>query len=236
MDLNSPLFDRIRIKPTCDDPKSGAKAGRAGARTGAGAGAATSEAACEAPGCTHPGLYRAPKGRKQEGQYWRFCIDHVRAYNASYNYFDGMNDAAVEAYQKDAMIGHRPTWSMGVNPAAGGEGKGEKGGAKGTKPEAERDWAYADPLGILRANGLGGGANRRQAAPEPQRPRHSAAVMKALDVMGLDESADTAAIKAQYKTLVKRFHPDANGGDRSFEDRLRDIIRAHDVLRAAGMC
>lgn len=237
MDLNSPLFDRIRIKPTCDDPKSGAKAGtRAGGRTGAGAGAATSEAACEAPGCAHPGLYRAPKGRKQEGQYWRFCIDHVRAYNASYNYFDGMNDAAVEAYQKDAMIGHRPTWSMGVNPAAGGEGKGERGGAKGAKPEAERDWAYADPLGILRANGLGGGANRRQAAPEPQRPRHSAAVRKALDVMGLDENADTAAIKAQYKTLVKRFHPDANGGDRSFEDRLRDIIRAHDVLRAAGMC
>lgn len=236
MDLNSPLFDRIRIKPTCDDPKPGAKAGaRAGGRrTGGGADAATAEAACEAPGCTHPGLYRAPKGRKQEGQYWRFCIDHVRAYNASYNYFDGMNDAAVEAYQKDAMIGHRPTWSMGVNPAAGGEGAAKDG--KGTKPEAERDWAYADPLGILRANGLGGGANRRQAAPEPQRPRHSAAVRKALDVMGLEENADTAAIKAQYKTLVKRFHPDANGGDRSFEDRLRDIIRAHDVLRAAGMC
>ncbi|MBK3404297.1 DnaJ domain-containing protein [Methylorubrum populi] len=237
MDLNSPLFDRIRIKPTCDDPKQGAKAGtRAGARTGAGAGAAAAEAACEATGCTHPGLYRAPKGRKQEGQYWRFCIDHVRAYNAAYNYFDGMNDAAVEAYQKDAMIGHRPTWSMGVYPAAGGEGKSQGQGAKAAKPEAERDWAYADPLGILRANGLGGGANRRQAPQEPQRPRHSAAVRKALDVMGLDENADTAAIKAQYKTLVKRFHPDANGGDRSFEDRLRDIIRAHDALRAAGMC
>ena len=59
---------------------------------------------------------------------------------------------------------------------------------------------------------------------------------EALDVMGLDDTADTAAIKAQYKTLVKRFHPDANGGDRSFEERLRDIIRAHDVLRAAGLC
>ncbi|MEH3119222.1 MAG: DnaJ domain-containing protein [Methylorubrum populi] len=230
MDLNSPLFDRIRIKPTCDDPKSGAKAGaKTGAR--ANAGAAAAEAGCEASGCTHPGLYRAPKGRRQEGQYWRFCIDHVRAYNAAYNYFDGMNDAAVEAYQKDAMIGHRPTWSMGVNPAAAGS----EGNAKGSKAEAERDWAYADPLGILRANGLGG-ESRRQAAPEPQRPRHSAAVRKALDVMGLEENADTAAIKAHYKTLVKRFHPDANGGDRSFEDRLRDIIRAHDVLRAAGMC
>ncbi len=241
MDLNSPLFDRIRIKPTCDDPKSGAKAGaKAGAR--AGAGAAASEAACEAQGCIGAGLYRAPKGRKQEGEYWRFCIDHVRAYNAAYNYFDGMNDAAVEAYQKDAIIGHRPTWSMGVNPTAGTEGRktdgskgASKGASKGEKPEAERDWAYADPLGILRANGLGG-SGRRQAAPEPQRPRHSAAVRKALDVMGLDENADTAAIKAQYKTLVKRFHPDANGGDRSFEERLRDIIRAHDVLRAAGLC
>lgn len=233
MDLNSPLFDRIRIKPTCDDPKSGAKTGaRASGLSRASTGAATAETACEAPGCTHPGLYRAPKGRKQEGQYWRFCIDHVRAYNAAYNYFDGMNDAAVEAYQKDAIIGHRPTWSMGVNPAAGPEGKPK--GAKGTTPEAERDWAYADPLGILRANGLGG-SGRRQAAPEPQRPRHSAAVRKALDVMGLDENADAAAIKAQYKTLVKRFHPDANGGDRSFEERLRDIIRAHDVLRAAGL-
>ena len=62
------------------------------------------------------------------------------------------------------------------------------------------------------------------------------AALKALDVLGLDENADTAAIKAQYKVLVKRFHPDANGGDRSFEERLRDIIRAHDTLRAAGLC
>ena len=214
MDLNSRLFDSIRIKPASEETKE-------------------SGPACDSPGCTHPGLHRAPKGRRAEGQYWRFCIDHVRAYNAAYNYFDGMNDAAVEAYQKDAIIGHRPTWSMGMNAAAGAaESK-----AKGAKREAERDWAYADPLGILRANGVGGGAaGRRQAEPEPQRPRHSAAVRKALDVMGLDENADTAAIKAQYKTLVKRFHPDANGGDRSFEDRLRDIIRAHDVLRAAGLC
>ncbi|GJE27145.1 J domain-containing protein [Methylobacterium organophilum] len=224
MDLNSPLFDRIRIKPTCDDPKAGAK-GRGGGR--ATTGAATAEITCESAGCTHPGLYRAPKGRRQEGQYWHFCLDHVRAYNAAYNYFDGMNDAAVEAYQKDAIIGHRPTWSMGVNRHGAATAE--------TKPEAERDWAYADPLGILRANGLGG-QNRKAAEPEPKRPRYSSQVRKALDVLGLDDTADQAAIKAQYKVLVKRFHPDANGGDRSFEERLRDIIRAHDILRAAGLC
>jgi hypothetical protein len=205
MDLNSRLFDSIRIKPSCDEPK-------------------TAEPVCETPGCGAPGLYRAPKGRKAEGQYWRFCMDHVRAYNATYNYFDGMNDAAVQAYQKDAIIGHRPTWAMGMNRA--GEEKAKTG--------AERDWAYVDPLGILRAEGVG--ETRARSRAEPPRPRHSAAVRKALDVLGLEEGADTAAIKAQYKTLVKRFHPDANGGDRSFEERLRDIIRAHDVLRAAGLC
>jgi DnaJ-domain-containing protein 1 len=115
---------------------------------------------------------------------------------------------------------------MGVNPATAGE--------RG-KAAPKRDWAYVDPLDILRAEGVGETA-RRKAAPEPRRPRHSAATLKALDVLGLDENADSAAIKAQYKTLVKRFHPDANGGDRSFEERLRDIIRAHDALRAAGLC
>ncbi|CAM3031526.1 MULTISPECIES: J domain-containing protein [Methylobacterium] len=208
MDLNSRLFDSIRIrKPSCDEPKPAA------------------EALCESPGCTRPGPHRAPKGRKAEGQYWRFCIDHVRAYNASYNYFDGMNDAAVQAYQKDAIIGHRPTWAMGVNPA--GQGKPAE--------EPTRDWAYVDPLGILRGAGVGDG-RRRNKQPEPEKPRRTATVRRALDVMGLEEGADGPAIKAQYKALVKRFHPDANGGDRSFEERLRDIIRAHDVLRAAGLC
>jgi DnaJ domain len=207
MDLNSPLFDRIRIRP------SGAEARES-----------VAEPSCEHPGCSGVGLHRAPKGRGREGQYWRFCLDHVRVYNASYNYFTGMSDEAVAAYQKDATVGHRPTWSMGVNP----NGRGH-----GPAAETKRDWDYADPLGILRTEGLG---QTRRAAAEPPRPRFSAPVRRAFDVLGLDETADAAGIKAQYKMLVKRFHPDANGGDRSFEERLRDIIKAHDTLKTAGLC
>ena len=207
MNLNSPLFDRIRIRPSCDEPQR-----------------ETREPACEGAGCAAAGLYRAPKGRGREGQYWRFCLDHVRTYNASYNYFAGMSDDAVAAYQKDAVVGRRPTWSMGVN--------GSK--QHGEAPEGPaRDWAYADPLGILRAEGI---VETRRERPEPKRPRYGALVMKALDILGLDETADAPAIKAQYKALVKRFHPDAHGGDRSFEERLRDIIKAHDTLKAAGLC
>jgi hypothetical protein len=77
---------------------------------------------CEHPACKAAGEFRAPKGRDREGQYWRFCLQHVREYNASYNYFAGMSDTAVAAFQKDSIIGHRPTWAMGVNSAAAGEG------------------------------------------------------------------------------------------------------------------
>ena len=55
-----------------------------------------------------------PKGRGNEKDYWRFCLDHVREYNQSYNFFAGMSDDAVMAYQKDALTGHRPTWKMGT--------------------------------------------------------------------------------------------------------------------------
>ena len=208
MDFNSPLFDRIRIRPACDEPRE------------------TSEPACDKTGCAGAGLYKAPKGRGHEGQYWRFCLDHVREYNAGYNYFAGMSDDAVAAYQKDSAIGHRPTWAMGANapPHTRAPGKADA---------PPRDWEYFDPLGVLRSAGVEQG---RQAAPEPKRRRYSGPVRQALDMLGLDESADAAAIKAQYKALVKRFHPDAHGGDRGFEERLRDIIKAHDTLKAAGLC
>lgn len=208
MKFTSPLFDRIRIRPAGDEPRP------------------KSESACEKNGCGLKGEFRAPKGRGREGQYWRFCLGHVREYNASYNYFAGMSDDAVAAYQKDAVVGHRPTWAMGVNAATA---RDPEGGAAA----APRDWDYLDPLGVLRNEGVGAA---RRPAPEPKRPRFSGVVRRALDVLGLDESADAPAIKAQYKALVKRFHPDAHGGDRSFEERLRDIIRAHDTLKAAGLC
>lgn len=205
MDFNSPLFDRIRIKPSAEEARP-ADAPR-----------------CDHPGCAASGLHRAPKGRGQEGAYWRFCLDHVREYNKGYNYFAGMPDDDVVAYQKDATIGHRPTWGMGVN--AGRHRRRDGGPAPG-------EFDYLDPLGILRS----AGPQHRRRAPEPARPRRPGPVVKALETLGLDDSADAAAIKGQYKTLVKRFHPDAHGGDRSFEERLRDIIKAHDTLKAAGLC
>ena len=78
-------------------------------------------APCEWPDCKNKGSHRAPKGRDNSREYWHFCLDHVREYNQSYNFFSGMNAEAVARYQKDALTGHRPTWKMGAN---GGVKKG----------------------------------------------------------------------------------------------------------------
>ena len=203
MGLNSPLFDKVRIKPRCEEPRRDAPT-------------------CERAGCAEPGVHRAPKGRGREGQYWRFCLSHVREYNASYNYFSGMSDEDVQAYQKEAVVGHRPTWNMAVNG-----GHRRRDGAASVE-----DFDYLDPLGVMRSAGF----ERARATAEPPKPRRPGPVVQALETLGLDDSAGAVEIKAQYKTLVKRFHPDAHGGDRSFEERLRDIIRAHDTLKAAGLC
>jgi curved DNA-binding protein CbpA len=199
MNLNSHLFDRIRVKPS--EPAQQRAA----------------QPRCEHPGCSAAGTYRAPMGRLREGQYFFFCLDHVREYNASYNYFAGMSDEAVARYQRDAIVGHRPTWHMGVNQAAG------------SRRDAAADWASpTDPLGLH--------AHRaRQRASEPEKPRHNRTALRALDALGLDDTADAPSIKSRYKELVKRLHPDANGGDRSSEEKLREIIRAYNYLRSARL-
>ena len=95
MSTNSPLFDRIRVKPDQDRRLRADLPG------------------CQWPGCSEPATHRAPKGRLRASEYWRFCLEHVREYNNSYNFFAGMSDDAVAKYQKDAITGHRPTWKMG---------------------------------------------------------------------------------------------------------------------------
>src|ERR1700752_1148855 len=97
MSTDSPYFDRIRVKPDQDRRLR------------------AEHPPCEWPGCTGAATHRAPKGRNRENEYWRFCLDHVREYNHSYNFFAGMSDDAIAKYQKDAITGHRPTWKMGMN-------------------------------------------------------------------------------------------------------------------------
>jgi len=209
MKFDSPLFDRIRVKSGLHRRQS------------------TDGAACDWPGCTCAATHRAPKGRLREGEYWRFCLDHVRQYNHSYNYFAGMSDEAVAKFQKDAVTGHRPTWKLGQNGKQTGRAQAANGRVFAELGET------VDPFGVFTEPG--GQARWRAEQAQTSRTVRNAE-RKALDSLGLEVDAKPADIKARFKLLVKRHHPDANGGDRTNEDRLREIIQAYNYLKSSGFC
>jgi hypothetical protein len=201
MKLDSPLFDKIRVKPG-DDRR-----------------ARTTEHVCEWPGCANEATHRAPKGRGREKDYWRYCLDHVREYNQNYNFFQGMSDEDVRRYQKDALTGHRPTWKMGT----------------GSHSDPGRFYAEngIDPLDMYREFAGGRGPSASGAAPQGRTIRN--AERKAFNTLGLEVGVSRVEIKARFHELVKRHHPDSNGGDRSTEDRLIEIIQAYNYLKSVGI-
>jgi curved DNA-binding protein CbpA len=207
MKLDSPFFDRIRVKPERDR--------RADTAPG-----------CEWPGCDGAATHRAPKGRMREQEYWRFCLDHVREYNHSYNFFAGMSAEAVERYQKDAVTGHRPTWKLGMSTAPR---------TKRFKANRFYSDSTADPFGFRREFGSGPAPDESQRVNGERRAVRNAE-RKALHALGLEEGAQRVEIKSRFKALVKRHHPDANGGDRGSEDKLREIIEAYNFLKSSGAC
>ena len=200
---SSKIFDSIRIKPNKLSAKQQAQAREAAIM-------------CEWPGCKNKGPHRAPKGRENSREYWHYCLDHVREYNQSYNFFQGMNPEDVAKYQKDALTGHRPTWKMGAN--------------SGAKGESAFDSA-SDPLQMFAE--LNGRTRWRPGAQQAKAETRKVmnAERKALQVMGLGPNSTLADVKTKYKALVKQHHPDANGGDRSTEDRLIEIIKAYNYLK-----
>ena len=205
MSSDSPLFDRIRVKPDQDRRLR------------------TELPACEWPRCGAPATHRAPKGRLRASEYWRFCLDHVREYNNSYNFFEGMSDDAIAKYQKEDLTGHRPTWKMGSIGGRRGDAKRSSRGFRGS------GWAADDPFELFERVSRGG-----QARTGAEGRKVLNAQRRALDLLGLEADAKRADIKARFKVLVKRHHPDANGGDRSSEERLRAIIEAYNYLKSVG--
>ena len=197
MTSDSPFFDSIRVKPSKDRrPKTGGPV-------------------CEWHGCKEKATNKAPKARGTEKEYWNYCIKHAREYNQSYNFFSGMSDAAVMAFQKDALTGHRPTWKMGT-------------GKRNIKPDLSAFGTRGDPFGLF------GEGMRNEQKKQTEKRQIRNAERKALDRLGLDVGATPQQVKVRFKELVKQFHPDVNGGDRSTEDRLVEVIQSYNYLKSAG--
>jgi hypothetical protein len=210
MKLESKYFDSIRVKPR-NQPTVAKR---------------EEHPPCQFKGCAKPGPHKAPMGRGRDGEFFNFCEPHVRQYNASYNYFDGMSDEEVADYHKDAAHGHRPTWKTGTNA----DMPGSKDGVRSADSQK-----FAEARAQRTQNFYAWRAQKaREDAIEPKR-RAKPLERKSLDVLGLGDGATKAEVKARYKDLVKTHHPDVNGGDRSSEDKLREIIQAYNLLKQAGL-
>ena len=212
MKLNSKYFDSIRVS---------SKRGKA-RKDNAGPGR---QPTCQWKGCNNPGRYRAPMGRGREGEFYQFCIEHVRQYNASYNYFDGMSDTDIASFQKDAATGHRPTWKFGPDseaPGVSSVGSGKRqNGSRGDAQDPHEFFAWRAKQAEKEKN-----VRRRGLKPLER---------KSLAVLHLSEKASKEEIKARFKELVKQHHPDANGGDTGSEEKLREIIQAYNYLKQARL-
>jgi hypothetical protein len=203
---------------------------------------------CAYPDCAAEGSFRAPRSRTELDQHIWLCLDHIREYNKTWDYFAGMSQAEIEAHVRRDIIGWRPTWPLGRlsanTPEAAQKTKdGAQTGAKGRQNRGSGPhWSGAkpggDPFAHIRDDfGLFGEARRPRrdraeaGAGFQRRYRARDEETQALDTLGLSQPLSLAALKARYKELVKRFHPDANGGDKAAEERLKLVNQAYATLK-----
>ncbi len=177
---------------------------------------------CDLEDCQRKAVVRVAKSpRDAQTKIW-LCSDHARAHNAHWNFFDGLTDAEAAAARLANIYGDRPTWKMSKNErartTAGASGPAELKDAYGIFTEAVK-------------------AAARARAPMMRNGRPVSKLQeKAFATLELAVTSQATDIRHRYAELVRRFHPDANGGDRSAETQLQETVRAHHILKKAGFC
>ncbi len=178
-----------------------------------------SENLCEKPGCISPGEFRAPgsAGNSFDGPgVWRwFCLEHVREFNAGYDWFEGMDAEEILAAQ--SPVAGWAAETRAFRPTAGVDGMPR--------------WAdFDDPLDAIGARAAGIKSRAQREAEMAMDGRFSRVEAEALETMGLGPDTDRRRLRRRYSELVRRYHPDRNGGDRQYEARLVRVVEAYQRL------
>ncbi len=170
----------------------------------------TSQRLCDYEGCNKPGQYRAPKSPDNLEEFYWFCRDHAREYNLKWNFFETTSEAAVEAQLDRDRVWDRPTKPFG-------------------QTVEERAWAR---LGIDDAHQvLGQNATRNPGRHSARGRSLPPTERRALEILEAQDTWTKSEIRKSYKSFIKVLHPDMNGGDRSDEDRLQEVVWAWDQIK-----
>lgn len=172
---------------------------------------------CDHPGCEAGGDFRAPRSRIEVDHYYWFCLDHVRGYNAAWNYYAGMSEPEIEAEIRRDTVWQRPSWKLGQRHGPAYEAR------------------VRDPFDLYSGTDRkpGNGQRRGGTAGTAASARVASAREQALAVFDIDPPFTQTSLKARYKVLVKLHHPDAHGGDKEAEEKLKIINQAYTTLKAS---
>jgi len=174
---------------------------------------------CSWDGCAAAGEFRAPKDRRLAA-YVMFCLEHVRAYNARWDFHAGASTADLEAEIRSAATWERPTWKLGTLGAGYRAGR-----ARGAR--------MSDPFGFAAGTDFEDRQKAREGDAQARAtPGGASARNRALKALDLSAPVTLEALKERYKMLVKKYHPDANGGSAEAENRMKIINEAYQTIRA----
>lgn len=168
--------------------------------------------ACDFEGCSHAGEFKAPKGRYRLREYFWFCLEHVKAYNEKWNYYGANeNPYTEESFDRSEtnLRWKRPPWLMNRLYGMAFQSIDVTKGPFHPFRMFDRD--------------------QRSEQRRPFPPRSEEA--QALDLLNLTWPIEKSALKVRYIELVKRYHPDKNGGCPKSENKLKEINKAYEVLK-----
>ena len=174
---------------------------------------------CAYPRCHEAGEFRAPDPKGQAasangpGDYQYLCLDHVRQFNAGYNWFAGMTADEISMAQSPTQFWPSETRAFRAN---------------GNVDSPPKCADFKDPLDAI-------STRFRSRLPKERADGHFLSLedRKALRTLGLSEDADRRALRSAYSAKVRAYHPDKNGGNRSYEKALQDVIAAYTHLKTS---
>ena len=162
---------------------------------------------CEWKNCKESGKFKAPLEKDNSKNYKWLCAEHIKLFNKNWNYFEGMSQNEIENFVKSDVTWHRPTQQFGSSDNF-----------------FNILWnnALSDKFNFFDNDKKIKDINSRKLSPKD---------MDAFKIMELELSARWPIVQKKFKTLVKKYHPDRNSGNKQFEDKLKKITLAYSHLK-----
>ena len=161
---------------------------------------------CEWKNCKEFGTYKAPAEKDNSKNFKLLCKEHIKMFNKNWDYFDGMSQEEIKIFLKSDLTWHKPT---------------QKFASSDNFFNILWNNALSDKFKFFHEKKYLNTNNRKFS----ERDRD------AFRIMGLESNTDWATVQKKFKTLVKKFHPDKNLGNKKYEDKLKKITLAYSHLK-----